>query len=301
MENEEEILLVGPCVGELFWEFGRFVPYVKYRIEKEKEKNPNIKIIVQTRRDRFDLYGFADRFIPIVDKYDNLPGNCFRALGMTKNDYEKITNQFRDLFNESYKIIDHIYPVWEPHCKRNVYSENEKIYSYETRKSNKKELMNFLGDKNKNLIVLAPRNRDGFKRNWPEENWRKLFSLIKNDSDLTEKYNFLIVGREGQYVKDSDSFFMDMNSIKMKHTISLIGLTIEAIRESYLVVGSQSGIPAMATILGKNVLEWGHEKSLHADELNVTGKAKNYFVDDPEYNISEQTIYQKLKNVLMDI
>ena len=85
----------------------------------------------------------------------------------------------------------------------------------------------------------------------------------------------------------------------MKHTISLIGLTIEALKNSRLVVGSQSGIPGMATILGKNVLEWGHEGSLHAKELNVTGNAKNFFLDDPEYNISEQKIYHKLRQILL--
>jgi len=58
--KKPKAFLFGPFLGELSWEFYRFAPYAIYL----KKHNPDVNIIVLTRKERFDLYGiYADIII----------------------------------------------------------------------------------------------------------------------------------------------------------------------------------------------------------------------------------------------
>ena len=76
-------VLFGPFVGELYWEAGRFAPMLPYYREQYKNKK-NVKFIVLTREDRFDLYGkYADILVPLRvpgDEEKKTP-ECFRLKG----------------------------------------------------------------------------------------------------------------------------------------------------------------------------------------------------------------------------
>ena len=58
----EDAILMGPFVGELYWEAGRFAPMLPKMYQHDrKNKIQHPKYIILTRQDRFDLYGkFAD-------------------------------------------------------------------------------------------------------------------------------------------------------------------------------------------------------------------------------------------------
>ena len=96
-----KLVLVGPCIGEMYWEFGRFAPYVIWKREKEY-KSSNIKFIVLTRETMFDLYaGCASIFIPL-----SIPGdgtlykpNCFRLDEFPNDAYNFIIKTFYNLSN----------------------------------------------------------------------------------------------------------------------------------------------------------------------------------------------------------
>ena len=68
-QKNPKAVLFGPFLGELSWEFYRFAPYAIYL----KKRNPDIKLIVLTRKERFDLYGkHADILIPLRIKNGNI-------------------------------------------------------------------------------------------------------------------------------------------------------------------------------------------------------------------------------------
>ena len=56
MIGRKDAVLLGPFVGELYWEVGRFAPLLPKMINKEYKKK-DVTYIVLTRRERFDLYG----------------------------------------------------------------------------------------------------------------------------------------------------------------------------------------------------------------------------------------------------
>ena len=106
--KKDEAYLFGPFAGELAWEFFRFAPYVIHL----KKKNPNVKIIVLTRRERFDLYGkYADILVPLYinddKKYEQ---SAFGLLKYNIDYYETIAKYFFEKYDKDYKILNHFYP-----------------------------------------------------------------------------------------------------------------------------------------------------------------------------------------------
>jgi len=53
---KNDAVLMGPFVGEMYWEAARFAPMLPHML-RSKYKNRKIKYIILTREDRFDLYG----------------------------------------------------------------------------------------------------------------------------------------------------------------------------------------------------------------------------------------------------
>jgi hypothetical protein len=83
----EKAVLLGPCVGEFFWELFRFAPLLPYYRTKIYNKQ-DIKFIVLTREERFDLYGkLANILIPlnIPNDYKKLWPNCYSLTGLSKD------------------------------------------------------------------------------------------------------------------------------------------------------------------------------------------------------------------------
>ena len=109
---KEDAVLIGPCVGEFFWELFRFSPMLSFYRQK-KYKNKNVKFIILTREERFDLYGkYANILVPlqIPGDFVNKWGNCFRLMGLPGKSYHHIIKMFRKKYGKRYNIIEHIYP-----------------------------------------------------------------------------------------------------------------------------------------------------------------------------------------------
>jgi hypothetical protein len=275
------------CVGELYWELARFVPYIIWR----KKNEPDTDLIVMTREDRFDLYGqYADKFIQVKIEGDcyTKKAECFRLNGLSKIEYEKIINDQCELIKKDYDVVEKVYPKLEQFAKTYQFEKGKFDFDYKPRKENF-DVINSLNF-DKPVVVIAPRFREGLTRNWV--NWKQFYELIKQNKD----FQFVLCGKEPEYIKDND--FFDVNNIVKKESTSLIGYSIELIKKAKLVVGSQSAIPSLSLLLKTPVLQWGHNRIiLMTDEYNPLFTTCS-FLDDSKYNRSEKDVYNEMLKIL---
>jgi len=294
---KEKAILVGCFVGELGWEFMRFSAILPYYYKKYKKQN--VKFVVMTRQDRFDIYGqYADIFVPLRIDGDGTKykPDCFRLMGYPVKKYMNVVNQFYNKYQKRFEIIKHVYPKMENKlfARKNQFSNKEMIFKWKPRPENLRILELYINN-DKKIIVLAPRFRKGFRRNWSR--WQEFFDMIISNNKLTEKYNFIICGKNPECLDDKKKRFLNINSIELNNNISVVGLTIECIKKSILVIGSQSAIPNMAMFLDTESLMWGHQCRLHKVTYNIK-KTPVHFVEDMHYNIGPDIIFNKMIKLL---
>jgi len=298
--KREKAILLGPIMSELGWEILRFSPLIAYYYKKYYKQN--VKFIVFTRPDRFDLYGqYADILVPLRIKGDGTryKPDCFRMIGFPVDEYKKLAKKFNNKYRERFDIISHFFPTIDRrrYAQKYQFPKQHMKFEWKPRIENK-EIIDRYVTNNKKCVVLAPRFRNGLRRNWPH--WDKLYDMIYKDDHLMKKYNFVICGKNPDYIPDKKNRFYDINKIKLTDDISLIGLTIESINRSVLTVGSQSGVPNMSMMMGVEVLEWGHQRSLHVKAYNVK-KTPVHFLDDMKYRLEPIRVFEKMKRILYNI
>jgi len=293
---ETKAVLIGPCIGEMYWEFARFAPYIIWK-RINQYLDVNIRFIVLTRPEMFDVYTrCASTFVPL-----NIPGdgtmykpNCFRLDDFPREAYDFIIRSFKDQYSKEYKILEHVRPdiSKKQFLNKNQFPKDKLLFDYKTRPDNFKIVEQYLDSRP--IVILAPRYRAGMKRNWPH--WQRLYNMISENKELCTKYNFIICGKKPDYVPDKYNRFCDINSITNNKT-SLIGITIEIIKQAKLTIGSQSAIPNISLLFKVPVLEWGHQKYLHTIEYNPF-KTKVTFIEDMDYKISPEKIYSEILKLL---
>ena len=297
MDKKEKAVLLGGCVGELYWEFVRFAPLLPYmRFKKYKKKN--YTYIVFTREDRFDIYGnYADILVSLKipgdgDKY--LP-NCYRLEKFPHVEYEQLNKKLKNIYKKRFDIVEHIYPNIKGRAflRKNQFSPKEMLFTYSPRKRNI-ELVDKYVPNDKPLIVLAPRFRKGFKRNW--KNWPEFYDMLA-DHKLMSSFNFIICGKKGEYIPDEKDRFYDINKITLDEQSSLVGLLIAIIRKAFFTCGSQSAIPNLSLLHKVEALEWGHQKHYHTVSYNIM-KTPVTFIEDYKYNLKPETILKTLNKTL---
>lgn len=293
--NKKNAILLGPFIGELYWEAARFAPLLPYMITKQFQKK-DITYIILTRPERFDLYGkYADILVPlrIEGDYINKYPNCFKLNNFSQKQYEKIINKFNNKYKERYNVIKHITPnISRGHfVNKNQYPRKKLIFNYQPRKENYDLVDEFIPNK-KPLVVLAPRYRKGFKRNW--KNWQDFYDIIFKDKDLMDNFNFIICGKSDEYIPDKHKRFLDINDIVIGKDSSLIGLLLALLEKSSLVCGSQSAIPNIALLYKVDVLEFGCQKALHTKTYNIHNTPIE-FIDNRKYDIPPQKLFKKLR------
>jgi hypothetical protein len=97
------------CIGELYWELARFVPYIIWK----KKLEPETDLIVITRKDRYDLYGtYATKFFPVEIEGDGISkkAECFRLNNYDVKDYYKIIQDVHEQIKSQYDYVEEIYP-----------------------------------------------------------------------------------------------------------------------------------------------------------------------------------------------
>lgn len=285
------------CVGELFWEFGRFAPHVIWKRLKQYKNRDDVDFIILTKPERFDIYGkHANILVPfrLKDNSKYKP-NCFRLDGLKEDQYLTIINEFKNQFKDRYTILETVYPniSGKQYVNRSQYKPDKMKYDYLPREANQELVNKYMNGKP--VVVLAPRYREGFRRNWLH--WNELYDLIDSHKTLKEKYNFIICGRETEYIPDEKNRFLDINKFEQNINTSLIGITMICMKKSVLTIGSQSAIPNISLLFGVPALEWGHQKHLHTITYNIR-KTKVTFLEDPKYNISARKVYDEVLKIL---
>lgn len=282
------------CMSEFYWEFGRFAPYIIY-LKNTKYKDVNL--IVLTRPENFDIYGkHASILVPFrLKNSDKFKADCFKLHGISEKEYLSIIEIFKTQYSTKYDILETVFPDISGRLfsKKSYYPEKKKVYDYQPRDANAILLNTYLD--NRPLVIFGPRYRTGFKRNWPY--WNKLYDLIWDDKNLTKKYNFIICGKNPDYISDKKDRFLDINNIKQNINTSLVGLTIESMKRAILTIGSQSAIPNISLLFKVPVIEWGHEKELHTKTYNPFN-VKVDFIQDLNYNVEPEKIFLKIKQTL---
>jgi hypothetical protein len=280
------------------WEILRFAPHVLWN--KINKYGGNVKLIVQTRPDRFDLYGQqADILIPLNIKgdYSTFNSDCFRLTGFPEKKYMGLIDRVKREYESKYKIVENIYPIVKGRkfTEKNQFRKDQMLFDFLPRHENRKLIYDTIPN-DKPLIVMAPRFRKfGRKRNWPH--WQKFYDEI--EQKLNDKYYFIICGKKPEYVPDKKDRFFDINKmIDPEITdLSLIGLTIEALKRSIVCVGSQSGIPNLSNLVCIPTIQWGNQNKAHSKTYNVKN-TKTIFIDDPEFKIESKKILTELTNFL---
>lgn len=298
----KKAILFGPFVGEMYWEGGRFAPLLPY-YKFKKYKDEDIKYIVLTREERFDFYGsLADVLVPlrIPGDYEDKQPNCFKLNGLKAYEYNDIAKRFHKKYSKKFNVIEHVYPsVKKPaFLNKNQFPKSNMIFEYRPRTSNYNLVNEYLSNSKKPWIVLAPRHRNGFKRNW--KRWPEFYDLIWNDKTLQDKFNFVICGRPNEYIPDEKNRFFDMNKIQLQENTSLIGLLLVILEKSSFVFGSQSAIPNLGLLYKVPVLEFGCQKALHTKTYNHFNTTIT-FVEDRKYNIEPKVIFKKFKKLVQEV
>lgn len=297
MDKKQNAILMGPFVGELYWECGRFAPMLpKF---KKKYKGKDVTYIILTREERFDLYGkYANILVPLRipgDYVDKSP-ECFRLRGLKNIKYEELAKDFFKKYKERYNIIKHVYPNnKKPQFQnKNQFRKNEMLYKFSPRETNYNLVKSYLPN-DKPLVVLAPRFRKGFKRNW--KHWNSFYDKIANDKQLLQDFHFIICGKKGEYLPDLKNRFLDMNDIELKGGASLVGLLLVIMENAFFTFGSQSAIPNISLLYEVDVLEFGCQKSLHTRTYNVKNSPIT-FIENKKYDIDPGKMHKKMKELL---
>jgi len=293
-------ILMGPFVGEFYWEGGRFAPMLPFMKFKEFKKQDH-KYIILTREERFDLYGrYADILVPLRiegDYVDKFP-ECFRLQNYSDKDYDKLATKFRSKYEEEFQIVKHLYPsvAKKRYLDKNQYLNSKMLFQFAPRQQNYDLVNSYLPQDEKPLVVLAPRFRVGFKRNW--SNWLLFYDILAS-SKLNEEFRFIICGKKNEYQPDPKKRFLDINDIPLGEKSSLAGFLLVILEKAFFTFGSQSSIPNFSLLYKVNVLEFGCQKTLHTATYNVT-KTPITFIENPKYDLAAQDAFAHLEKLLKE-
>jgi hypothetical protein len=296
---KEKAILLGPCVGEFFWEFFRFAPLLPY-FRLKKYRGQKIKYIILTREERFDIYGrLAHILVPlnIPNDYKKMWPNCYRLMGLAMDEYARIAKIFKQKYKDQYHIIEHIYPDIRKavYCQKNQYPPKRMLYEWYPRTRNEELVESYL-PKGKPIVIISSRYRGDLKRNWPH--WSTFFDMVANDAYLMKKFNFILCGKKGEYIPDKKGRFLDINDIQIDGDSSLAGLLMAIMSRAHFTVGSQSAIPNISLLYGVEALEFGNQKQLHTVTYNIK-KTPVTFLEDPRFKIKPEVIFTKFRNRLL--
>ena len=99
-----KVVLCGPCIGEFYWEIGRFAPYIIY-LKNTKYKN-DVDFIILTKPENFDIYGkHASLLVSLkLKNLDKYKADCFKLQGVSDEEYSALVKTFKEQFSKDYNV-----------------------------------------------------------------------------------------------------------------------------------------------------------------------------------------------------
>jgi hypothetical protein len=231
---KRQVVLVGPFVGELSWEYFHFAPYIIYL----KKKSPHDTFVIFTRQHNFDLYGiYADVFVPLRLDENNVC--CFKKENITGEDFNKLLGAFINKFKTRFKIKDIIYPdITSFYYKVKWQFPRSKMdYDFQPRNGNIQIVDKIFHEKERIIFVDS----------------------ISVNCDLSsDKY----------FIKTGSDFFCQVSNVYSGIQDSTLGCYLDAIKRSEFVVGNLKGDISRLALLLKTPLIAVNEE-LSDDQIHL--------------------------------
>lgn len=307
LENETEICF-GFLTGEMGWELSLISPIIKLF----KKDHPEKTVVVSTREDRRELYensGLDDIF------GFNIPGDYKTKTPRTNGLYitpdNLATHQVNpvdsdELFSKARQIILDKYPKIRFFSFNHLpFMPNPQLdfslfdYNFKPNPINS-EIINNIIFKNpdKQVVTIFPRHRvDLVHRNWSENNWKELYKRISEMNCI-----FFISGKSPSFIKPAKKYtnmFVLENIAENYNKSSLLGLTIEAVRNSKFTFGPQTAGILLSNFMRIPNIYFGKEEVLVSHKYNPY-KTPYYFLNASysnqyEYIISVNDVVNGIK------
>jgi hypothetical protein len=298
-------IIFGPFVGELGWEIMRWSGFIR----RYKKINQELDIVIATRKDRYDLYSdLFDKFELFDLELDNVKTqqNCYFNMHLPNIMKQELLSKIRKNY-PGYKII---LPD-EFGCRKNIFDFSEMDFQYcpSGRNSEIFKILSYRNTKKLPSICITSRIRfypsidrgkiNACRRNWGgpkcEEYWNKLFELIELDGKIFA----YVLGVSPTYCKAPNTY---SNMINIEDFIedetSNIGLTIEAIKNCDMTVGSQTAAIVLSNLLKTKTMFWGNEISRLVENENIY-QTKCIGLSDKNYDkYKPDDIYKLIKDEL---
>lgn len=242
----KELLLFGPFVGSLSYEYTRFAPYAIFL----KKMNPNFELAVFTRSSRFDFYGqYANYLVPLKFKNDNEKDQIFfKTRSLHNDDYDFLVKQIYSMYSKRFDKIAHIYPNIKDfyYQVKWQFPRSRMLYDFQPRTQNQVVVNNLLKNKIP-ITIFLPK-----KMNFIELN------DIINKNSLSKKYLFITDRNR------SESFYSNVNGlIPIEHESSTFGYLIEIIKRSQIVISNKSDITNLSLLMGIPTIIIGKESRIY--------------------------------------
>lgn len=258
----KELLLFGPFVGSLSYEYTRFASYAIFL----KKANPNFELAVFTRPDRFDFYGqYANYLVPLKLKNDYEKYQIFfKTKNLYSDDYDFLVRQIYSMYSKRFDKIAHIYPNIKDfyYQVRWQFPRNRMSYDFQPRTQNQVVVNNLLKNKIP-ITIFLPK-----KMNFIELN------DIINKNNLSSKYLFITDRNR------TENFYSNVNSlIPVENESSTFGYLIEIIRKSQMVISYKSDITNLSLLMGIPTIIIGNKSRIFNPlNTNVTFCDENKLV-----------------------
>ena len=243
-KRAEYAYLVGPFIGELFWEYYRFSPYIIYLIKQF----PNVEFIVCTRPERFDFYGcYVDKLVPLRISTLESKQSCGFTITGFKDEYYKIINELKQKYLKNYEKITFIYPNISgfSHLVKWQFPRSKMDYDFKPRK--------------KHNILINDLIKEDF---------------VFVDDTVLEEEEFNV---SGYSCKTIFSFLSSINKFVDNKSLTEWGCYIEALKKSKFMIGNlSSDFSKLALLLGKPLITVN--ESLSDDSIHLINPLKTLVI-----------------------
>lgn len=294
--NEQSEIIFGPFCGELGWEITRWSGFVRWYILN----NPTKRYIISTRLNSYDLYSDlnVEKDLFIIEKdNDKIIPECYMCHGLSEKMRNNLFSELKSKYPNAYIFDPFIYDK-----EGKVFNPSNMDFSYHPRSENNIKIYQILDQFNKSrdkkILTLTPRNRmesDFIRtRNWGKERWEKLFDLLDN----TDKYFCFISGTpETSIFNEQRKNIVNLyDYLDVENNMSLIGLTISAMRLSNYSIGTQTAGILLSNLLRVPTLVWGHQPRRISNE-NIFN-TNSIILHDEHYNYSPDIIFDRINALI---
>lgn len=230
----KELLLAGPFVGSLSFEYKFFSPHIILL----KKNRPDLELAVFTRPERFDFYGeYSNYLIPLKFENDLEKDQIFyKSKNIYIEDYELMVRKIYLMYSRRFDKIYHIYPNIKDFFYQVKFQipRSQMSYNFLPRESNKIIVNNLL--KNKQSIFIIP----------PKNNYEFFIELNKiiQMNGLSNKYLFIIDQNR------HENYYSNINSLTpIKNETSTLGYLIEIIKKSKFIISPKGDISNLSLLL----------------------------------------------------